>query len=164
MNKSDSAVTVPPWIKPRSAYLHIPFCAHHCGYCDFAIATGKDEMIDRYLDALSIELSWLDTPQSVRTIFLGGGTPTYLSCEQLNRLLNTIRHWLPLIDEKEFSIEANPDTLSVEKIELLLDHGVNRFSLGSQSFRREVLQVLDRRHNPEQIATCVEDEHRSRWI
>ncbi len=68
-----------PWRWPRAAYIHIPFCAHHCGYCDFAIATGQDHLIELYLDALDAELATLGEAQSVRTLFLGGGTPTHLS-------------------------------------------------------------------------------------
>src|SRR5262245_47324215 len=86
---------LPPWIWPRAAYIHVPFCAHHGGYCDFAVATGQDELIDQYLEAVAAELSTLGTPQPVETIFLGGGTPTYLSGRQLERLLRDIRHWLP---------------------------------------------------------------------
>ncbi len=69
---------LPPWIWPRSAYIHVPFCAHHCGYCDFAVAVGQDDRIDDYLRALAAELARLGTPQPVRTLFIGGGTPTHL--------------------------------------------------------------------------------------
>src|SRR5262245_45884862 len=96
---------------PRAAYIHVPFCAHHCGYCDFAIAVGRDELTDRYLDALAAELATLGGPRSVLTSFVGGGTPTYLSARQLQRLLGDVIHWLPLESGGEFSIEANPGTL-----------------------------------------------------
>ena len=86
----------PPWRRPGAAYVHVPFCAHHCGYCDFAVAAGQDHRIDEYLDALAAELATLGAPQRVRTIFLGGGTPTHLSPAQLERLLTTIAEWLPL--------------------------------------------------------------------
>src|SRR5437762_6704137 len=98
-------MTKPPWIWPRAAYVHIPFCAHHCGYCDFAVATGRDHLIDRYLDALAAELTTLATPQPVQTLFVGGGTPTYLSSTQLERLLTAVRGWLPLQPGYEFSVE-----------------------------------------------------------
>ena len=75
----------PPWLWPRAAYIHVPFCAHHCGYCDFAVAAGQDHLIELYLDALSAELATLGTPQPVETLFLGGGTPTHLSAPQLDR-------------------------------------------------------------------------------
>src|SRR3989454_3864409 len=86
----------PSWIWPRAAYVHVPFCAHHCGYCDFAVAAGKDHLIDLYIEALAAELATLGEPQPVQTLFLGGGTPTHLSARQLERLLTEIRHWLPL--------------------------------------------------------------------
>src|SRR5262245_8852455 len=79
--------TLPPWLWPRAAYLHVPFCAHQCGYCDFAIAVGRDDLIDRYLDALAAEMAGLGEPRPVETIFVGGGTPSHLSPRQLERLL-----------------------------------------------------------------------------
>src|SRR5258708_1737858 len=87
---------LPPWIWPRAAYVHVPFCAHHGGYCDFAVARGQDHQIDRYLDALEAELATLGEPQHVDTLFLGGGTPTHLDTKRLERLLATVVHWLPL--------------------------------------------------------------------
>src|SRR5262249_50562218 len=110
-----TAAKSPPWLWPRAAYVHVPFCAHHCGYCDFAVATGHDDLIDTYLEALGAELSTLSRPQSVETIFLGGGTPTHLSAEQLERLFALLGGWLVLADGGEFSVEANPDTLTSEK-------------------------------------------------
>src|SRR5262249_43416445 len=97
-----------PWFWPRAGYVHVPFCAHHCGYCDFAVAAGRDHLIDLYIDALAAELAHLQTPQWVETLFLGGGTPTHLDPRQLERLLTTILHWLPLQAGGEFSVEANP--------------------------------------------------------
>lgn len=146
----------PPWVWPRAAYVHIPFCAHHCGYCDFAIATGHDQLIDLYLEALADELARLGTPQPVRTLFLGGGTPTYLSAKQLERLLTDICHWLPPERGYEFSIEANPGTLSADKVAVLADHGVTRVSLGAQSFHPHLLGVLERDHTPADVPRAVE--------
>src|SRR5947209_10274796 len=99
----------PPWVWPRAAYVHVPFCAHHCGYCDFAVATGADERIDEYVAAIGRELELLlDEPQPVETIFIGGGTPTYLSAGQLETLLSTINRWFPAHSQSalEFSIES----------------------------------------------------------
>src|SRR5207248_6062488 len=112
---------LPPWLWPRAAYVHVPFCAHHCGYCDFAIATGQDHLIDLYVDALSAELAGLGEPQPVRTIFLGGGTPTHLGAQQLERLLSAVRRWLPFERGAgpEFSVEANPDSLTADKVKVL---------------------------------------------
>ncbi len=150
--------TLPPWQWPRAAYLHLPFCAHHCGYCDFAIAVGQDHRIERYLDALDAELATLQTPQTVRTLHLGGGTPTHLSAAQLDQLLTSVHHWLPLtLDaEHEFAIEANPDTLDAAKVNVLADHGVTRVSLGAQSFHPHLLRVLEREHTPGDVPRAVE--------
>jgi oxygen-independent coproporphyrinogen-3 oxidase len=153
----------PAWLWPRAAYVHVPFCAHHCGYCDFAIATGQDHnTTDLYLDALATELATLGTPQPVRTLFLGGGTPTYLSAVQLDRLLGAINRWLPPEKSEspghdhEFSVEANPGTLDADKVAVLADHGVTRISLGAQSFHPHLLGVLERDHAPADVPRAVE--------
>jgi oxygen-independent coproporphyrinogen-3 oxidase len=147
----------PPWVWPRAAYVHVPFCAHHCGYCDFAVAAGQDDLIGPYLDALAAELATLGAPQPVDTIFLGGGTPTHLSAAQLDRLLTTVLRWLPPRPGHEFSVEANPGTLTPDKVAALADHGVNRVSLGAQSFQRALLDALDRDHRPEDVPAAVEN-------
>jgi oxygen-independent coproporphyrinogen-3 oxidase len=146
----------PPWLWPRAAYVHIPFCAHRCAYCDFAIAVGKDDLIELYLDALAAELATLGRLQPVETLFLGGGTPTYLSATQLDRLLADVARWLPLRPGHEFSIEANPGTLDAEKVTILARHGVTRVSLGAQSFHPQLLGVLERDHTPDEVPRAVE--------
>ncbi len=148
--------TTAPWLWPRAAYVHIPFCAHHCGYCDFAIATGQDHQIELYVDAVTAELATLGTPQPVRTLFLGGGTPSHLGAQPLARLLSAVLHWLPPEAGVEFSIEANPESLDAEKVAILADHGVNRVSLGAQSFHPHLLRALDRRHDPDEVLRAVE--------
>jgi oxygen-independent coproporphyrinogen-3 oxidase len=145
-----------PWIWPRSAYVHIPFCAHHCGYCDFAVAVGHDDRIDEYLRALEAELSRLGEPQPVRTLFFGGGTPTYLSPRQLDAMLGLVRTWLVLEPGFEMSIEANPAGLEDDKVRVLADHGVTRVSLGAQSFDPALLRVLERDHQPDDVPRAVE--------
>ena len=149
--------TAPAWVEPRTAYLHIPFCGHHCGYCDFAVTAGHDHLIELYLDALEIELRLLDQPRSVESLFIGGGTPTYLSAKQLDRLLTSVNTWLPLTGEvKEFSIESTPESLDAEKVRVLAAHGVNRVSIGVQSFQSHLLKSLDRQHGVEQIPEAVQ--------
>jgi oxygen-independent coproporphyrinogen-3 oxidase len=153
----------PPWVEPRTAYIHVPFCAHHCGYCDFAVAAGQDHLIELYLDALESELATLGEPRSVETLFVGGGTPTYLTPDQLRRLLAAVTRWLPLTERprtavrglREFSIESTPDSLDEEKAAVLAAAGVNRVSIGVQSFRPELLGALDRRHTSDQIPRAV---------
>jgi oxygen-independent coproporphyrinogen-3 oxidase len=146
----------PAWWWPQAAYLHIPFCAHHCGYCDFAIATGADHLIEHYLDAMTAELATLGQPQPVQTVFIGGGTPTHLSARQLERLLKAIHRWLPPEPGHEFSIEANPNTLDADKAQVLADHGVTRVSLGAQSFNPDLLRVLERNHDPADVPRAVD--------
>jgi oxygen-independent coproporphyrinogen-3 oxidase len=146
----------PPWLWPRAAYIHIPFCAHHCGYCDFAVAAGKDHLIDLYVEALGSELATLGEPQTVHSLFLGGGTPTYLPAPALERLLLSLRRWLPVESDGEFSVEANPGTLDAARIDLLAEFGVNRVSLGAQSFHPELLSVLERDHAPTDVPAAVD--------
>src|SRR5262245_3929078 len=84
----------PPWLTQRTAYIHVPFCAHHCGYCDFAVTAGQDHLIDLYVEALAAELATLGEPRAVESLFIGGGTPTHLSADQLQRLLETVTKWV----------------------------------------------------------------------
>jgi oxygen-independent coproporphyrinogen-3 oxidase len=147
---------LPPWRWPRAAYVHIPFCAHHCGYCDFAVAVGQDERMGEYLDALEIEFEQLGEAQPIETLFFGGGTPTYLPHALLERLLRLTQTWLPLLPNHEFSVEANPSNLDADKIELLRAFGVNRLSLGVQSFQPELLTVLERDHAPADVLRVME--------
>src|SRR5882757_533019 len=102
---SPSHTGLPPWIWPRAAYIHIPFCAHKCGYCDFASLAGVDHLADRYLAALEREMSMIGEPQEVDTIFIGGGTPTRLDAGQLRLLLEMTRRWFPLSDGGEWTVE-----------------------------------------------------------
>jgi oxygen-independent coproporphyrinogen-3 oxidase len=138
----------------------VPFCAHHCGYCDFAVAAGQDHLIDRYVDALAAELATLGSPQLVETLFLGGGTPTHPGARQLERLLAEVTRWLPPAPDHEFTVEANPDSLEEEKVAVLAAHGVNRVSLGAQSFHPHLLRVLERRHQPAEVPRAVERARR----
>jgi oxygen-independent coproporphyrinogen-3 oxidase len=153
----DSQETEPPWRWPRAAYIHVPFCARKCGYCDFASLAGADDSADRYLSALAREMELLlPEPQRVSTIFVGGGTPTRLDCRQLSRLTAMIRQWLVLEPGGEWTVEANPGTLDAEKVEVLASAGVNRVSLGAQSFQPALLAVLDRDHGRIEVERAVE--------
>lgn len=140
---------------PRSAYIHVPFCRHRCGYCNFTLVAGRDDLIGDYLNAIELELRSLDTPREVDTLFFGGGTPTHLPADALQSLFTTVRHWFPLAPGGEFSVEANPADLSDGKIALLAAHGVNRLSLGGQSFNVAKLAILERDHDAEVIAQGI---------
>ena len=141
---------------PRSAYIHIPFCAHKCGYCDFASLAGVDHLADRYLDALKTEIERLNGPHEVDTIFIGGGTPTRLSAEQLERLLGFVALAFPLAEGGEWTVEANPNTLDEARADALANGGVNRVSLGAQSFRPESLRALERDHDPASVPRALD--------
>lgn len=140
---------------PRAAYVHVPFCRHRCGYCNFTLIAGRDDLIGRFLHALAKELMLLDGPQSVDTLFFGGGTPTHLPAEQLQQLFDLVRDWFPLNSGGEFSVEANPLDLTPERCEVLSRAGVNRISLGVQSFSARKLKILERDHGPADVATAV---------
>jgi oxygen-independent coproporphyrinogen III oxidase len=124
------------------------------------VAVGQDERIEEYIDALNAEMSSLGVPQPVSTLFLGGGTPTHLSAKQLETLLDRVLTWLPLLPGHEFSVEANPGTLDVAKIRILAERGVNRLSLGAQSFAPRTLQILERNHHPADVPRAVEQARR----
>ncbi len=146
----------PRWRWPRAAYVHIPFCADKCGYCDFASLAGVDHLADRYLSALEREMAMaLGHPHEVDTIFVGGGTPTRLDAAGLERLTGIIRRWLVRAPGAEWTVEANPGTLDVEKAEILAAAGVDRVSLGAESFRTESLRVLERHHGRPEVEQAV---------
>lgn len=146
------------WQRPvTAAYVHVPFCIHRCGYCDFTVIAGRDDLMSVYLDCLEQDLQQvLGTPQEVKTLFLGGGTPNYLPPDELARLLQLLQYWLPVQDTGEYSIECNPEKFTDQQMELLQAGGVNRVSLGVQSFQAEHLQTLERSHSPASVMDVVE--------
>jgi putative oxygen-independent coproporphyrinogen III oxidase len=135
----------------RHLYVHLPFCAHRCGYCDFVTAVGRREEHGLYVDALLTELEqerWR-LAAAVETAFLGGGTPTFTEPAALERVLTA----LPEVEE--LTVEANPETVTPALAALLLRHGVNRVSLGAQSFRPRLLEVLERVAGPDDVRRAV---------
>jgi oxygen-independent coproporphyrinogen III oxidase len=152
-----SGAKEPRWRWPRAAYVHVPFCAHKCGYCDFASLAGVDHLADRYLLALEREIeASLEGPQEVDTIFVGGGTPTRLDAGQLRALCRIINKWLILAPGGEWTVEANPGTIDAEKADVLAEAGVDRISLGAQSFQPQLLAVLEREHGRAQVEAALE--------
>ncbi len=148
-------MTSPISADPRAAYLHVPFCAHRCGYCDFTLLAGRDDLAGEYLRAMELELRQLERPREVDTLFFGGGTPTHLAEDDLARLLDLAREWFRLTPDCEFSVEANPAGLTDEKLRLMADAGVNRVSLGVQSFDEGLLKLLERDHREAEILDAV---------
>ena len=141
---------------PLAAYVHIPFCRHRCGYCNFSLVANREDLYERFLNALEIELSELKVPRPVETIFLGGGTPSILPREQMTRLLRMLRHWLPINSKGEWSMETNPLDVTDEFCEQIASLGINRLSIGGQSFQPSKLLQLERDHSPEQLIESVE--------
>lgn len=132
---------------PRAAYLHVPFCRHRCGYCNFTVIAGREDLQETFLEALARELQGINPPREVDTLFIGGGTPTHLDLPHLDRLLALVRQVFPPADGYEWSVEANPRDVTPEKVALLRAHGVTRVSLGVQSFQPAKLQALERDHD-----------------
>src|SRR5262245_30706785 len=140
---------------PRAAYVHIPFCRHRCGYCNFTLVANRNDLVDDYLRSIDTELRWLATPHVVDTLYFGGGTPTFLTPEQLRRLAEVALHWFPLADDAEWTVEANPADANSAMADMLGELGATRVSLGSQSFRDKKLQLLERDHRADDIARAV---------
>lgn len=140
----------------RAAYLHVPFCRHHCGYCNFTVIAGRDDLIERYLRGMELELESLQVARPVDSLFIGGGTPTHLAPGQLERLLELARRWFDLQPGAEFSIEANPVDIRPDRVEILARQGVTRVSLGVQSFDAGKLSLLERDHRAPQVVEAVE--------
>lgn len=173
------------WPAPRAAYIHVPFCRHRCGYCNFTLVAGRDDLIGDYLRAIELELASRvgtahqnndgersvgdahPTLREVDTLYFGGGTPTHLSVEQFRQLANSVLKWHPLAapspgpslqgrgTRSEWTVEGNPADTNAAMIDTLTTLGVTRLSLGSQSFHAEKLRLLERDHEAADIAETV---------
>ena len=136
-------------MQPIALYVHIPFCETKCPYCDFNTYAKIESLIPDYVTALRTEIElWgglLDGPP-IRTVFFGGGTPSYLPSNDISALMETITESFPLLDDAEITLEANPGDFTPDKLSHLLDAGVNRLSIGVQSFDDGLLGLLGRRH------------------
>ncbi|KKD43163.1 radical SAM family heme chaperone HemW [Bacillus sp. FSL L8-0167] len=144
----------------KAAYIHIPFCEHICHYCDFNKFFIKTQPVDEYLAALEKEMQHTieqKGEQELKTIFIGGGTPTSLTVSQLDQLMNSIHSVLrPTKNLIEFAVEANPDELSLEKLHVLKAAGVNRLSFGVQTFEDDLLKKIGRVHQKKDVLTSFE--------
>ncbi|BDH62282.1 coproporphyrinogen III oxidase [Lysinibacillus sp. PLM2] len=146
----------------RGVYIHIPFCHQICNYCDFNKVFFKNQPVDEYIEAIGKEISFIQKQQPevfdhIETIYLGGGTPTALSANQISRLLEIIQSQIPTGELVEFASEANPDELTVDKLKALKNGGVNRISLGVQSFDQTLLKKLGRTHSNEHVYETIEN-------
>lgn len=148
----------------RSAYLHVPFCFHKCHYCDFySFVDSRDQQpafVARLIDELAFAAGRLvGNPPLTRgfdTIFIGGGTPTLLRPDLWTDLLAAIHRWLPPQPDCEFTVEANPETVTDQLAAQLVAGGVNRFSVGAQSFHPQHLKTLERWHEPASVARAMD--------
>ena len=136
--------------KPSSAYVHIPFCTQICYYCDFSKVFIKNQPVDAYLEHLIQETRSYEIGK-LRTLYIGGGTPTALSAQQLAYLLTELPKVMDLSEVEEFTIEANPGDLDPDKIAVLKDSLVNRVSLGVQTFDNKMLKKIGRSHKEQDI-------------
>ena len=144
--------------KPPGLYIHIPFCLRKCIYCGFNSRPFGSNEIGPYLKALRAEMERISSTLggTVRTIYIGGGTPTSLSERELEFLLSSISDLFKAPEDGEFTIEANPGTLSPEKVKIMKDFGVNRISLGVQSFNDDELNFLGRLHSSKDSLSSYE--------
>lgn len=141
---------------PPSLYVHVPFCVVKCGYCDFNSFTAEGEApLDRFLAALAVELARTPLAAPPLTVFLGGGTPSYLDPPRLARLFEILARHVDLHACAEVTMEANPESISTEKAAIALAAGVRRFSMGAQSFDDRFLRLLDRAHDATRIERAV---------
>lgn len=164
VNESD--LTAEAWISSASnalgAYVHVPFCFHKCHYCDFFSVVGKESQHEAFVSRLTKELAYIGPRmQPLQSIFIGGGTPTLLEPKLFQRMLEAIQKHIPFENEIEFTIEANPETVTQEKAEIMSACGVNRVSIGAQSFDVELLKVLERWHEPRSVARALEFVHKA---
>ena len=135
-------------------YIHIPFCDKICSYCDFCKILYNNKYIDNYLDNLEKEIRNRYKNELIKSIYIGGGTPSSLSYQELERLFNIIKIF-KLDSNYEFTIECNVNNLDINKIKLFKDNGVNRVSLGVQSFNKEILTILNRSHTYKEVYNVI---------
>src|SRR4051794_32563744 len=144
-------VTEPPF----GVYVHIPFCAHRCDYCDFATWTDRAHLVDAYVDACVADLDRRVASGAVpdaTSVFFGGGTPSLLPAASLARILDAI----PRGTGAEVTVECNPDSSDRSQLDTLAAAGVNRVSIGVQSMSTHVLAALNRTHDPENVVRAVD--------
>ncbi|MHC2992804.1 coproporphyrinogen III oxidase [Pontibacter sp. HJ8] len=140
-------------------YIHIPFCKQACHYCDFHFSTSmvlKGDMVQTISQELKLRRDYLQG-QPVHTIYFGGGTPSLLNQEELQSILATVRELFIVSDDAEITLEANPDDLSPEKLQELKGAGINRLSIGLQSFHEPHLRLMNRAHTATESVQCVLD-------
>lgn len=139
-------------------YIHIPFCRKKCTYCDFHFSTTFENYRERMVDAI-VKEAYSRAPElsdeSVKTVYFGGGTPSVLNADELHRILKNVRENYAVDENVEITLEANPDDINIELLKIWKEEGVNRLSIGVQSFRSEDLEWMNRSHSAEQSVNAV---------
>jgi putative oxygen-independent coproporphyrinogen III oxidase len=156
-----------PSVSPTAAYIHIPFCRRRCFYCDFPISVVGDRppqsesfgTIAEYIEVLCQEIETAQADLPLTTIFFGGGTPSLLSVEQLAKIIETLDRHFTLAPDAEISMEIDPGTFDRTHLQGYRSAGINRVSLGVQSFYLDILQACGRTHTPDDIDAAVEIIH-----
>lgn len=138
----------------KGLYIHIPFCVKKCDYCDFVSFSGKETYLEGYIQKLAEEMKEYNG-EKINSVFIGGGTPTVLSASLITRLCTDIKRYFNLSSDTEWTIEANPGTLTDEKIFSMLEGGINRISVGVQSFNDTELKAIGRIHNAQSAYDTV---------
>ena len=141
-----------------AVYIHIPFCQSKCYYCDFTSYVNYDLKIEEYIDALILEIlqnSEILSTRKIKSIYFGGGTPSYIDPKYIERILDVLRMFLS--EDVEITIEANPNSLTFEKVEIYKRSGINRISIGLQSTYDEILKSIGRKHTYSDFLKALED-------
>lgn len=146
--------------KRLGVYIHIPFCASKCGYCDFYSLSGCDHMMPDYQDALIDHIE--ESAQSLKSyevdsVYFGGGTPSFYGADRIVEIFNTLKLNGNVRLDSEVTVECNPDSTSLNALKLLREEGVNRLSLGVQSANNDLLKLIGRRHNFQQVKRSMQD-------
>lgn len=141
-------------MRPESLYVHIPFCKSKCRYCDFTSIRYDESIAARYVDALRAELR-LKASDKLNTLYIGGGTPTIIPNKSIKKIFSSVSEFAELSKDAEVTCEANPGSIDEEKITTLLDSGVNRLSIGVQSFDHDLLEFLGRSHTTEDARAAL---------
>lgn len=138
----------------KALYVHIPFCQSICSYCDFCRFGYDQDLADRYLKALNKELIEKVENKDLKTIYIGGGTPTALNLDQLRFLLTCLKNYA--LNVEEYTIEINPETMTSAKFKLLAEFGINRVSIGVQTLNERLLKYLNRKHDIDSVFKCID--------
>ena len=142
----------------KHLYLHVPFCKSICAYCDFCHWPYQITKVDEWLDELALEMNSYQINEELKTIYIGGGTPTSLNLQQLERLLSLIKPYS--LNVEEYTIEVNPETIDEMKVDLLKKYGINRISMGLQAVQDDLLKMMNRHHNLNDVKKAIDIFHR----